>query len=237
MKKFPVNSIDLILTDMPYGTTHCKWDAFVDLDSMWSCFEHCMKTNCAIIFTACQPFATTLINSNQKLFRYDLIWNKKWATGFLNSKRMPLRSHELLLVFYKKLPIYNPQFTKGAAYSMKRQAVKASKIYNSQIDMVGKNSGIRYPKSIIEITQIVKRKGHPTQKPVELFEYLIKTFSNKNNIVLDPFIGSGTAAIACLNTGRKYIGIEKEFKYYKMCLRRIQKYYGNYKKNNNVSKR
>ena len=223
MKYIDDKSIDMILCDLPYGTTQNKWDTVIPLNALWEQYERIIKDNGMICLTATQPFATQLINSNEKLFRYDLIWDKKLPTGFLNAKRQPLRRHELILCFYKKMPVYNPIMRKG------KQRSKGGKLY-SLSDCYGtinqpKEKEIYdeyYPTSIIEIGNAnQKGKIHPTQKPVELFEWLIKTYTNENEVVLDNCMGSGTTAIACINTNRNYIGFELSPEYCDIAEKRI----------------
>src|SRR5699024_8683264 len=157
--------------------------------------------------------------SNPNNFRYDITWNKKQVTGFLNAKRMPLRSHEDVLVFYKKLPVYNPQFTEGKEYHVKRK--HGSSNYGKQRENETRSSGKRYPVSVLEIPQIRKKGQHPTQKPVALFEYLIKTYTNEGDTVLDNVMGSGTTGVACKNLSRNFIGIELDEEYFKIATERI----------------
>ena len=208
--------IDLILTDPPYGVTDCPWDVRPDLDFMWKEFNRVLKPNDAAVATATQPFATDLINANRKWFRYDLVWVKSNPVGFLNSHKMPMRQHELILVFYRRLPAYNPQMMSGAprvARQLKEAENRGSGVYRKTRKITYEHEG-HYPTSILPF----KKEGggvsrHPTQKPIALFEYLVKTYSNPEEVVFDPFIGSGTSAIAALKTGRHYLGFEIESKY------------------------
>ena len=225
MKDIPDKSIDMILCDLPYGTTRNKWDSIIPLEPLWEQYERIIKDRGMICLTASEPFASQLISSNYKLFKYDLIWDKKLPTGFLNAKRRPLRRHEQILCFYKKLPTYNPQMTNGEPYD--KGIVKTfSSNYGKQTPVRAKNeTGERYPTSILEFSNAnQKDKLHPTQKPVELFEYLIKTYTNEGDVVLDNCIGSGTTAIACINTNRFFIGIEKEKEYVDIANRRIEEH-------------
>jgi len=222
MKTIPSKSVDMILCDLPYGTTRNKWDSIIPLNDLWEQYERIIKDNGAIILTAVQIFASQLIISNKKLFKYDLIWKKTISSGQLNVNRQPLRIHEHILVFYKKQPTYNQQMTLGKPYSINRKANYKPGSYNKQKDSFKENTGYRHPTSVLEFSNPRIKGGHPTQKPVELFEWLIKTYSNKNNIILDNTIGSGTTAIACIKTNRKYIGIELNKKYYNMTLKRIK---------------
>ncbi len=219
MKEIESGSVDMILTDPPYGTTACKWDSIIPLEPMWEQLKRVIKPNGAIVMTASQPFTTTLIASNIKMFRYDLKWAKTQGTGFYNANRMPLRAHEDLIVFYKKLPTYNPQKTKGEPYKQRRGS--ASDVYQGKDLTVTINStGERHPLSW-RIFKRDKNKLHPTQKPVALMEYLIKTYTNENETVLDFTMGSGSTGVACKNLNRKFIGIEKVEEYFKIAQERI----------------
>ncbi len=215
-------SIDLILTDPPYGVTACPWDKRPDLMIMWEQFNRVIKPHGAIVITATQPFATELINANRKYFRYDLVWVKNTVTGFLNAKRMPLRQHELILVFYKKLPVYQPQKVPGKRYIRKPGRLTSS-VYNQSYSPGGESSE-RYPTSVLHFPRDMGAgKKHPTQKPKALFEWVIQSYSEKGSVVFDPYMGSGTTAVAAISTGRHFIGFEKEAEYYDMALQRIQK--------------
>jgi len=225
MKRIPDKSVDMILCDLPYGTTQNKWDSVIPLDRLWEQYNRIIKDNGAIVLTAQTPFDKVLGVSNLKQLKYEWIWDKKLATGHLNSKRMPLKRHENILVFYKRPPVYNPQFTKGEPYD-KGFALRESENWGKQVAVSGKNeSGRRHPTSLIVKSNANQRiKVHPTQKPVELFEYLIKTYTNEGETVLDNCMGSGTTAIACLNTDRQYIGFELDADYYKLANERIAKH-------------
>lgn len=204
LKDIPDGSVDMVMTDMPYGTTQCKWDTVVDLDALWIEIKRITKPNAAIVMTAAQPFTTTLISSNMSMFRYDLIWCKTQSTGFYNANRMPLRAHEDICVFYSKLPTYNPQKTDGKPYRQKRGS--ASDVYHGKDLHETVSDGKRYP---VSYQTIKGEKGlHPTQKPVALMEYLIKTYTNEAETVIDMFMGSSSTGVACVNTNRKFIGIE-----------------------------
>lgn len=211
MNGIPDKSIDMILCDLPYGVTaRNKWDEIIPFRPLWSQYERVIKDNGMICLTATQPFATKLIQSNSDMFKYDLIWDKKLPTGFLNAKRQPLRRHEMVLCFYKKPPIYNPIMRKGKQRSKGGKLYSVSNCYGT-INQAKERElyDEYYPTSILEISNAnQKDKIHPTQKPVALFEYLIKTYTNEGDLVLDNCIGSGTTAIACINTNRNFIGIE-----------------------------
>jgi len=213
LKTLPPESIDLILVDLPYGTTACKWDSIIPLDAMWKELNRICKKNTAMIFTAQQPFTWKLCSSNPKNFRYELIWQKPNATSPFRAKYAPMKKHENILVFYKKQPIYNPQMGKGKPYkwNSKRSGGEASNIIQKKETPIN-NLGTRYPGSILAIKQ--ERGLHPTQKPVALMEWLIKTYSNPKQTILDFTMGSGTTGVACLKNDRKFIGIEIDKKYF-----------------------
>ena len=222
MNSIPDKSIDMILCDLPYGTTACKWDNVIPFEPLWAQYKRVIKDNGAIVLTASQPFTSALVMSNPSWFRYEWIWGKNLATGHLNAKKMPLKEHENIIVFYNKLPTYNPQFTKGEPY-IKKSSSDGS-IYRKGIGgHTTENSGNRYPKSIITMTNASrKNKLHPTQKPVPLLEYLIKTYTNEGETVLDNCMGSGTTAIACMNTNRNFIGFELNKEYFDIACKRIE---------------
>ena len=228
MKRIDDKSIDMILCDLPYGTTHNKWDTVIDLELLWKEYNRIIKNNGAIILTAQQPFATALINSNFKNFRYEWIWEKSRVTGFLNANRRPLTAHENILIFYKELPIYNPQkWQIDERFIDKRKKLdienyKQQNYGNHTKTTHKKDDGSRYPQSVLPFSsENTEKTGHPTQKPVALLEYLIKTYTNEGEIVLDNCIGSGTTAVACINTNRKYIGFELDTNYYEITQNRI----------------
>jgi len=217
MRDIPDGSVDMILCDLPYGTTRNKWDSIIPLDELWTQYERIIKDNGAIVLTAQTPFDKVLGASNLRLLRYEWIWRKPSGTGHLNAKRMPMKNHENILIFYKRLPTYNPQMTEGEPY--KAKSGRASSNYNPQVTVVTKNKGERYPLSVQEFNP--ERGLHPTQKPSEMFEYLIRTYTNEGDIVLDNCIGSGTTAVASINTGRNFIGIEQETEYVEIARRRV----------------
>ena len=209
MKEIPDGSVDIILADPPYGITACKWDSVIPLEPMWEQLKRVIKPNGAIVMTASQPFTSILVCSNMEMFRYDWVYDKPAGTGFFNAKLMPLRSHESILVFYKSLPTYNPQKTTGHKRKTAKKKVVSSECYGKNISLPSYDSCERYPRSV-QAFKSDKRKAnyHPTQKPVALMEYLIKTYTNEGETVLDFTMGSGTTGVAALNTGRKFIGIE-----------------------------
>jgi DNA modification methylase len=225
MKYIPNGSIDMILCDLPYGTTACKWDSVIPFEPLWEQYERIIKDNGAIVLTASQPFTSTLIMSNIKNFRYEWVWQKDKASGFLNANKMPLKSHENIVVFYKKLPLYNPQKTIGGL-QRKRTRKKPTHEVLGKTGVKEKHiiwqDSTRYPISVLEFdVDTINHSLHPTQKPVSLMEYLIKTYTNEGELVLDNTAGSGTTAIACLNTKRQFIVMEKEQKYYDIILKRV----------------
>jgi site-specific DNA-methyltransferase (adenine-specific) len=223
MKKLPDKSVDLILTDPPYGVTKCRWDNKISLSKMWKSFSRIIKDKTAILITGTQPFASELVVSNIKMFRYDLIWRKRRITGHLNAKRIPLREHETILVFYDKLPTYNPQMvdSKGHIRGAFGKRKNYSEVYNEFNDDKKEMVYQYYPRSTFEICAEMQ-SIHPTQKPVALMKYFIKTYTNKDNTVLDPFMGSGTTGVACKELGRNFIGIEIKENYFDMATRRIK---------------
>lgn len=229
MKDIPDNAVDMILCDLPYGTTQCKWDSVIPFEPLWEEYNRVCKRNAAMIFTAAQPFTSTLVTSNIKNFKYTWVWEKSKASGHLNAKRMPMRAHEDICVFYRKPPVYNPQMTQGQPYHKGTwQAKNTPDVWGEQRDYENKNdTGLRYPRTVQYFrTAESEGKLHPTQKPQALFEYLIRTYSQEGDVVLDSCIGSGTTAIAALSTGRKYIGIELEQKYFEITNDRIEQWRG-----------
>jgi len=225
MKDIPSGSIDMVLCDLPYGTTACKWDTIIPFDTLWEQYERVVKPNGAIVLTASQPFTSFLVVSNIKLFKYEIIWQKTRPSNVFNAKKMFMKYHENICIFYKSLPTYNPQTTIGKSYKKVHYLQDRS---NGTLGKTGEkdghiseNNGVMQPKSVIEIGNPNHNSLHPTQKPVALFEYLIKTYTNEGETVLDNCAGSGTTAIACINTNRDYILMEKEEKYYNVINERI----------------
>ena len=221
-------SIDAIICDLPYGTTACKWDSILPFDKLWEQYERIIADNGAIVLTAQQPFTSALIMSNTKLYKYDWYWKKSKPVGFANAKKMPLKDVETISVFYKSLPKYNPQ---GLEKCNRVISNSTKKIKQNNITAI--NGGAfktdtfiqeftNYPRQIIEIG--VEQGLHPTQKPLELMEYLVKTYTNEGDMVLDNTMGSGTTNLACIKLNRKSIGIEKEKQYYDVAVRRASEY-------------
>ncbi len=228
MKNIKDKSIDLIICDLPYGTTSCAWDNIIPFNELWNNYERIIKDNGAIVLTASQPFTSKLVMSNIKLFRYEWIWIKNKGGNFANANKMPIKEHENILVFYKKLPTYNPikQERSSSGKERVKKIINPSTISDNYGGFVLKHGKIyeelRMPSSHQKFNCQVGL--HPTQKPVELIEYFIKTYSNENDLVLDNCMGSGTTAIACENTNRKFIGIELDTDYYEKALQRIKRH-------------
>ena len=231
-KNIEPKSIDLILTDLPYGTTACKWDTIIPFDKLWEMVNYLLKPNGAFITTASQPFTSDLINSNRDSFKYELIWDKMQGSNMYEATKRPLKSHENILVFYNKQPIYNPQKTKSLPKNMRDRVKNKFKgvsdgIYGECKEYTPiKNENERYPLSVYyhssQGSELHKTKRkHPTQKPLELFEWLVKSFTNENMTIFDPCMGSGTTGVACKNTNRSFIGIEKDEAYFKIAEQRI----------------
>ena len=222
MKDIPDRSIDMILADLPYGTTDCKWDTIIPFAPLWEQYERAIKDDGAIVLTATQPFTTKLIESNFKRFRYNLIWEKPQGVDPFMAKKRPLNNVEDIVIFYKKQPTYNPQYEKGMPYRITRD--KKDRNYEITGTVMKEtttiNEGVRLPKRIIRCKQ--ERGLHPTQKPVALFEYLIKTYTNEGETVLDNTMGSGTTGVACKNLNRNFIGIELDEKYFEIARNRIE---------------
>lgn len=223
MKNIPDQSVDMVLADLPYGTTQNKWDSIIPLDKLWGGYERIIKNNGTMVFTGQSLFSAKLICSNEKLYRYSLIWEKTKSGGFLNARRMPLQAHEDILVFYKNLPTYNPQMETGKPYVKKAVTDGDGNNYGkfSRIGTTNINSGSRFPRSVIKISNDNHKSLHPTQKPVALLEYLIKTYTNEGMLVLDNTMGSGSTGVACKNLNRDFIGIEKDENYFKIAENRI----------------
>ena len=221
MKNIPDGSVDMILCDLPYGTTACKWDSIIPFEELWKGYCRIIKDDGAIILFGSEPFTSILICSQISLFRYDLIWDKQKGCDFLNANRKPLKSHENILVFYKKSPTYNKQYWYSTPYKKINGNKKQSSVYHDSHDVDTESTdGKRNPLSILSFPRDGNRV-HPTQKPVALLEYLIKTYTNEDDIVLDNCMGSGSTGVACVNTNRRFIGIELDDKYFNIAKQRI----------------
>jgi DNA modification methylase len=221
MKDIDTNSIDMVLVDLPYGTTQCKWDSILPLKDLWTEYNRIVKDNGAMLFHCAQPFTSNLIMSNPKNFKYEWIWEKSKASNYLNAKKQPLRAHESIAVFYRRPCTYNPQMTQGEAYN-KGTALRETDVYGSQRAVEVKSDGERYPRTVqYFVTAEKEGKLHPTQKPLALAEYFVETYSNAGDTVLDNTMGSGTTGVACVNLDREFIGIEKDRKYFDTAVERI----------------
>ena len=227
MKDIPDKSIDMILCDLPYGTTACKWDTIIPFVELWKQYERIIKENGAIVLFGKNPFTSKLILSNERLFRYELIWEKTRAGNNMQVCKQPSAIHENILIFYKKQPTYNDlKFSVSEKYIDKRKSIRDSFYKSEHYKGVMKrkaDDGLRHPQSILPFNSVWKKGMHPTQKPVALFEYLIKTYTNKGDLVLDNCVGSGTTNIACFNTNRRCIGMEMNEEYFKVAKKRLEK--------------
>ena len=229
MKEIPDGSVDLVLTDPPYGTTACKWDAVIPFDLMWNQILRVLKMGGSALFTASQPFTSALIMSNTEMFKYCWVWEKSKASNFLQASYMPLKAHEDIVCFCNGKTTYNPQMVAGKPYSGNGKAGKKgsnSEVVNNVPNPLyrrGSADGLRKPRTVqyFKTAESEGKTFHPTQKPVALMEYLIRTYTNDGEMVLDFTMGSGTTGVACVNTGRKFIGIERDPEYFKIAKDRI----------------
>lgn len=223
LENLETDSVDMVMVDLPYGTTQCKWDSILSLEDLWKQYNRVCKKNAAMVFTAAQPFTSYLVMSNPKCFKYSWVWEKSKATGYLNAKKMPMRAHEDICVFYRKPPVYNPQMVAGAPYN-KGKAHRPTDVYGEQKSVLVKNdTGLRYPRTV-QYFKTAESEGkvlHPTQKPVSLMKYLIETYTNEGQIVLDNTMGSGTTGVACVKSNRSFIGIEMDKNYFDISVNRI----------------
>ena len=235
MKTIPEGSVDMVFCDLPYGTTQNAWDQIIPFDDLWDCYHRVVKENGAIVLTSQSPFDKKLACSNLGEFRYEWIWEKNKSTGHLNAKRMPMKAHENVLVFYRKLPTYNPQMTEGHKPMNAVNPIDyipdpgEKRNYNHVTKRTGNQGGstVRYPRDVISFpvtNNDSPLKFHPTQKPVELIEYFIKTYTNEGETVLDNCMGSGSCGIACHNINRNFIGIESDEKYFKLAQNWIEEH-------------
>ncbi|WP_230089472.1 DNA-methyltransferase [Herminiimonas contaminans] len=225
MDLFPLiadGSVDMIFADLPYGTTECSWDFVIPMAPLWEQYKRVLKPNGAVLLTAAQPFTSLLVASNLEWYRCEWIWEKGNATGFLNAKKQPLRAHESILAFYKKQPTYNPQITHGhKRETTKRRAVN-SECYGRAFGLAEYDSTSRYPRSVQFFSSDKQKSNlHPTQKPVALMEYMIRTYSNSGDLVLDNTMGSCTTGVACANSGRKFIGFESDVSHFDTACNRL----------------
>jgi DNA modification methylase len=224
MQQIPDASVDAIICDPPYGTTACKWDSVIDFSLMWAQLNRIIKPNGAIVLFGSEPFSSALRMSNIKNYKYDWIWQKNKTTGFLNAKKQPMNDNENIIVFYKKQCNYTPQMVKSdKAYKRGLVKRKKSDCYGEEKDFKQVDSGFRYPKRIQYFNNNdTLNQQHPTQKPVELMEYLIKTYTNEGETVLDFTMGSGSTGVAAMNTYRNFIGIETDQSYFDIATKRIE---------------
>ena len=225
MKEIPSGSVDAIICDPPYGTTACKWDSVIPLEPMWEQLKRIIKPNGAIVMTASQPFTSRLVMSNTDWFKYSAVWDKVNSASGLHAKMQPMRTHEDVVIFGKGRVKYNPQMSDAKERTDKARSIPNGEAFSGgQSKRVYSNCGKKYPKTIFKFSNANQRgKVHPTQKPVALMEYLIKTYTNEGETVLDFAAGSFTTGVACANTGRKFIGIELDLNYFNIGLDRIEK--------------
>lgn len=212
-------SVDLFFTDMPYNTTACEWETEIDLDAFWYQVKRIIKPTTPVILTGSQPFTSKLVMSNPRMFRYEWIWEKTQGTGYLNANRNPMKSHENILIFYETLGTYTPQMERGKSYRATRGAVGGFVHDKTVGGYQTVNEGLRYPKTVLRFKS--ETGYHPTQKPVPMLEYLINTYSCKGDLVVDPFSGSGTTAIAARNTGRNFICGDSSAEYVAVARKRL----------------
>ena len=224
MKDIPNKSIDMILCDLPYGTTQNKWDSVIPLEPLWEQYKRIIKDNGVIVLTSQGIFTAKLILSNEKWFKYKWVWEKSKATNFLNAKKQPLRKHEDICVFYNKQPKYNPQMTEGEPYDKGIRKNQLTGSYGEFNPVHVKSEGKRYPTDVVyfKTAESEGKVYHSTQKPVELLEYLIKTYTIEGELVLDNCMGSGSTGVACINTNRNFIGMEIDENYFNIAKERIE---------------
>lgn len=225
MKEIPDSSVDMVLVDPPFGTTCNKWDSVIPMNELWEQYHRICKTNAAVLIFGQVPYSAILMMSNMQELRYEWIYEKSNAKGFLNAKKMPLKAHESIFVFYRAFPTYNPQFTIGKPYKRSQGKENSSNYHRTIRQEDQKSDGKRYPRDVIKISNSSStcRGLHPTQKPVELLEYFIRTYTNEGETVLDNCMGSGSTGVACFNTGRNFIGIELDDGYFEIAQDRIHK--------------
>lgn len=231
MKEIPNKSVDCIIADLPYGTTSCKWDIVIPFEPLWKEYNRIIKDECAIVLFGNEPFSSYLRLSNIKCFKYDLVWKKSKSGSAFTAKYRPVNKHEMISVFSKggKKTKYNPQMVEGEPYKRTHKVsevdINNHKIGFNRKEVVSVNEGFRYPITVLDFPQQWRRQDqlHPTQKPVELLEWLVNTYSNEDDWVLDNTMGSGTTGVACMNLNRNFIGIEKEEKYFEIAKERIER--------------
>lgn len=227
MKRIREGSVDCVIYDLPYGVTKCEWDVPLPLDELWLQYKRVCKNNAAIVLFGTEPFSSTLRLSNINAYKYDWIWEKNNVSGFLNAKKQPLRSNELISVFYQRQCTYNPQMT-NEKHQRKMDGIgkTTSTIYNKQGTFNRTTSPLAYPKSVLHFHGIInnskEKVAHPTQKPIDLIRYLVRTYTNEGDIVLDNCMGSGTTGVACIIERRNFIGFEIDENYYRIAERRLK---------------
>ena len=222
MSRLETGTVDLVLCDPPYGTTNCPWDQVLPFGPLWEQYQRVLKPRGVLVFFAAQPFATDLINSARKLFRYDMVWEKAAAVGHANANRMPMRAHELILVFYRRLPKYHPQGLIPLERPVVRQTYgkKAGSVYG-RLKGGSVQRYTNYPRSVLRYSNRKEKRLHPTQKPVDLLEYLVRTYTDPGDLVLDNCMGSGSTAVAALQAGRRFVGFETDAGYFEAACRRV----------------
>lgn len=228
MKRIADGTVDAIICDPPFGhSTDCDWDVRLPMEEMWAEFNRVTKHNAAIVLFSQLPFAVDLINANRKMFRYEWVWHKSHACGFFNANKMPLRAHENILIFYRRLPTYNPQWHSGKAYSRTHADAEGGGVYRKRKGALTVNDGEHYyPRDVIKFTSVAAKlktepRYHPTQKPLALMEFLVRTYTNAGELVLDATMGSGSTGVAAIRCGRRFIGFEKEQKFFEVCRQRL----------------
>lgn len=224
MSDIKPKSVNAIITDLPYGTTKCKWDTVINLTDFWSMCDRVLVDNGVVVLTAQTPFDKVLGYSNLSMLKYEWIWEKTAATGHLNAKKMPMKAHENVLIFYKKLPVYNPQMTHGHSpvHSYTKKDDADGECYGRTVSVSGGGSTSRYPRSVLKFSSDKQKSSlHPTQKPLSLMEYMVKTYTNEGDVVLDATMGSGTTGVASKLLGRQFIGIEMDEGYFEVAKNRI----------------
>lgn len=225
LKNVPDKSVDMVLTDPPYGVTACKWDNVIPFEPMWTELKRVVKDNGAICLFGSEPFSSHLRLSNLKMFKYDWVWRKSRPSGFFNAKKQPLRDLEFISVFYSEQVLYTPQSTEKCMimHKMTEGRINNGSIFGKTGRKIGFHNQTQknYPRQVLDFGSVHNVGSHPTQKPVDLLEYLIKTYTKENEIVLDFTMGSGSTGVACVNTGRKFIGIELDERYFKVASDRI----------------
>lgn len=231
MNNIPDKSVNMILCDLPYGTTQCSWDNIIPFEPLWEQYNRVIKGNGVICLFGSEPFSSSLRLSNLKAYKYDWIWEKSKATGFLNAKKQPLRAYENICIFYKKQSTYNPQMVQGKVYNKGiRKKQTTNDVYGNFLQTkVESKDGLRYPRNVLyyKTAETEGQTYHKTQKPIALLEYLIRTYTDEGDVVLDNCMGSGSTGVACLNTNRKFVGIEIDNTYFEIAKKRIEETVGN----------